>query len=112
MPVFTLDTNITISEPGVILAELTQLCSTTLGKPESYVMVHINDQQHLMFAGSTDALAKCSLASLGMSDENTGEYSAKICSYLESRLGIPPNRCYIEFKAPERSMFGWNNSTF
>ena len=27
-------------------------------------------------------------------------------------LTIPPERVYIEFAAPPRHLFGWNNATF
>jgi len=111
MPVLDINTNIKIEDDNA-LAELSHLCAEILGKPESYVMVHINDQQKLIFAGSNEAAASCSLTSLGLTDQNTKIYSEKICSYLESKLNIPASRTYIEFKSPERSMFGWNKSTF
>jgi len=113
MPVLTINTNIKVeADITAILHDLSALCSDILDKPESYVMVHVNQQQALLFGGSADAAASCSLASLGLSEKNTTEYSEKICNYLETHLNIPATRIYIEFKAPERSMFGWNKATF
>ena len=111
MPVLTINTNIIIDNNSV-LAELSQLCAEMLSKPEAYVMVHINDQQMLIFAGTNEAAASCSLTSLGLSQEHAADYSQKLCQFLESKLGISAARTYIEFKSPERSLFGWNNSTF
>ena len=111
MPVLTIDTNIKVEQQSA-LNDLSLLCSEMLGKPESYVMVHINDMQKLIFAGTDEAAANCSLTSLGLSDQHSAEYSEKICNYLESSLNIPSSRIYIEFKSPERSLFGWNKSTF
>lgn len=113
MPVLSINTNINIEQsPGQTMRELSQLCANLLGKPEKYVMIQLNDNQNLIFAGSNEAAANCSLTSLGLSDEHTAEYSAAICGYLQDRLNIPAARIYIEFKSPERSMFGWNSSTF
>lgn len=112
MPVLTINTNIKVeTDPAQIVRELSALCANMLGKPESYVMVQLNQQQNLIFAGTDEAAALCSLTSLGMNDNNTASYSASLCGFLQERLGIPPARTYIEFKSPERSMFGWNNAT-
>ena len=111
MPVLTINTNIEVSRPDV-LTDLSKLCSDMLGKPESYVMIHINDKQKLIFAGTDDATANCSLTSLGLTDQHSAEYSEKICSYLDANLNIPSSRIYIEFKSPDRSLFGWNKGTF
>ena len=111
MPVLTIDTNIVIEQTDV-LNQLSVMISQTLGKPESYVMIKLNDQQQLLFAGTDEAAAYCSLTSLGLSDDNTAFYSEAICHFLESNLNIPAARTYIEFKAPERSLFGWNKGTF
>ncbi|MDH5392862.1 MAG: phenylpyruvate tautomerase MIF-related protein [Gammaproteobacteria bacterium] len=111
MPVFVINTNIKI-EHDAVLHELSQLCADMLGKPESYVMIQINDQQKLIFAGSHQPAALCSLTSLGLNQQQTAGFSEKICGYLSSHLNIPAARTYIEFKSPERSLFGWNKSTF
>jgi len=111
MPVLTIDTNIVIEQTDV-LNQLSALIAKTLGKPESYVMIKLNDQQQLLFAGTDEAAAYCSLTSLGLNDNNTASYSETICHFLESNLNIPAARTYIEFKSPERSLFGWNKGTF
>lgn len=113
MPVLTVNTNIKLEKDlKATLKQLSELCSKTLAKPENYVMIQINDQQNLLFAGTDEPAASCSLTSLGMTDQNTAEYSNQICQFLETHLQIPSDRIYIEFKAPERSLFGWNKSTF
>ncbi|MDH5518370.1 MAG: phenylpyruvate tautomerase MIF-related protein [Gammaproteobacteria bacterium] len=111
MPVLTINSNIKIDDDSV-LTELSQLCAKMLCKPENYVMVQINDQQKLIFAGSNDPAASCSLTSLGLNDKHTAEYSQQLCQFMESKLGIPANRIYIEFKSPERRLFGWDKRTF
>jgi len=111
MPVLTIDTNIVIEQADV-LNKLSVLIAKTLSKPESYVMIKLNDQQQLLFAGTDEAAAYCSLTSLGLSTDDTATISESICQFLESTLNIPAARTYIEFKSPERSLFGWNKATF
>lgn len=111
MPVLSISTNIFLEQENT-LSELSTLVSKMLGKPENYVMIHLNDQQKLLFAGSDEAAALCSLTNLGMTGKHAADYSKVICNYLETNLNIPADRVYIEFKSPERSLFGWNNGTF
>ncbi|HHJ35437.1 MAG TPA: hypothetical protein ENJ87_06705 [Gammaproteobacteria bacterium] len=100
-------------EDGSAIAEqASTLTAEILGKPESYVMVKIQSEQTLIFAGSDAPAAHVKLQSLGMPENNTGELSRKICSFIETKLDISSARIYIEFTSPERHMWGWDNKTF
>ncbi len=83
-----------------------------LRKPESYVMVILEDGRDLIFGGSTDPAAYLELKSLGLPETETPAYSATLCGLLQETLGIPPARVYIEFAAPPRHLFGWDGGTF
>jgi len=83
-----------------------------LGKPESYVMVHLDAGAAVRFAGSSEPAAYVQLKSLGLPEAQTAAYSAKLCNLLQAELGIGAGRTYIEFSGPERHMWGWNGSTF
>lgn len=97
---------------AVFLRQLSAATAAMLGKPETYVMAIFNEQPQMLFAGSTAPLAHVELKSLGLPENNTADYSARICSLIEEQLGIPPERIYIEFSAPERHMWGWSGATF
>ena len=113
MPVLTIDTNVTIpTDIGDYLHDLSSFCAQLLNKPESYVMVKVCQQQNLLFGGTDEPAAYCTLTSLGLTDEFTQSHSASLCQQIEDTLKIPSDRIYIEFKAPERSFFGWNKRTF
>ncbi len=83
-----------------------------LGKPESYVMVLIKDQQTMSFAGSTEPSAYIELKSLGLPESQTAELSLQLCEQITKLINVPQNRIYIEFSSPERHMWGWDGRTF
>ena len=83
-----------------------------LGKPESYVMVLIKDQQIMSFAGSTEASAYIELKSLGLPESQTTELSRQLCEHIAELINVPQYRIYIEFSSPERHMWGWDGRTF
>jgi phenylpyruvate tautomerase PptA (4-oxalocrotonate tautomerase family) len=112
MPVLQLTTNATIDDKVALAKQASTMVAEILGKPESYVMVQINDDAGLIFAGSTDPCAHLTLKSLGLHESKTRDYSEKICGFIEQQVGVSPSRIYIEFVSPERHMFGWNSGTF
>ena len=112
MPVLQITTNATINDTAALAKQASALVAEMLGKPESYVMVQINGNAGLIFAGSGDPCAHLMLKSLGLHESKTRTYSEQLCDFIEQQLGVPPGRTYIEFVSPERHMFGWNSGTF
>jgi len=114
MPLIRVTTNQSISAEAqtAFLRQLSAATAAMLGKPESYVMAIFNEQPQMLFAGSAEPLAYVELKSLGLPENNTADYSARLCSLIGEQLGIPPERIYIEFSAPARHMWGWSVRTF
>jgi phenylpyruvate tautomerase PptA (4-oxalocrotonate tautomerase family) len=112
MPVLQISTNVTTENTHMLAKQASSLVAEILGKPESYVMIHIDTEAELIFAGSNDPCAHLLLKSLGLPETETKAYSEKLCAFVEQQLGVPPSRTYIEFISPRRHMFGWNSSTF
>jgi len=112
MPVLQITSNVAIDNVGALAKQASSLVAEILGKPESYVMVNINGNADLIFAGTNEPCAHLMLKSLGLPESETKAYSEKLCAFIEQQLGVSPSRTYIEFINPERHMFGWNNSTF
>lgn len=114
MPTLRILTNATV--PAESRADLLTRASRTvaeiLRKPESYVMVILEDGADMVFAGTPAPAAYLELKSLGLPEAHTAEYSRTLCDLLGETLGIPAERVYIEFAAPPRHLFGWNGSTF
>lgn len=112
MPYLSVQTNTAIADEAALLSRLSAQVARLLGKPESYVMLHIESDAAMLFAGSAEPLAYVQLKSLGLPQAETAAFSAVLCSLLNDELGIDVERIYIEFSGPERHMWGWNGSTF
>lgn len=112
MPYLSVQTNVPVDDEAGLMQRLSTATAELLGKPESYVMVHIQAGASLCFAGSHEPAAYVQLKSLGLPHAQSAAYSAAISSSLHSELGIDAARIYIEFSSPERHMWGWNGGTF
>ncbi len=114
MPTLRILTNVSVpaaDRPG-LLAQASRTVAELLDKPESYVMVVLEDGRDLIFAGSPAPAAYLELKSLGLPEVQTAKYSRALCDLLAGTLGITADRVYIEFAAPPARMFGWNGGTF
>ena len=112
MPLLEISTNIKVDNSQNIAEQASRLTAEILGKPESYVMVKIQPEQTLIFAGTNEPAAHVKLKSLGLPENRTAEFSSSICSFISSELNINSARIYIEFANPERHMWGWDKRTF
>ncbi len=114
MPYLNIQTNVKISESDrpALLKAASRAVSDMLGKPESYVLVHLDSGNNMLFAGTDAPLACLQLKSLGLPENETRAFSHALCALMQSELGIDPARVYIEFSNPERHMWGWNGGTF
>lgn len=115
MPAFTINTNVTVEEPvgAEIMEEITVIIAETLGKPRSYIMVQINGGKQMIWGGSDEPCANCSLCSVGkINKENNTIVSDKVSKLLENKLKISPTRYYINFFDEERQNVGYNRTVF
>ena len=112
MPLLQITTNTSIENSSVFTKNASRIIADMLGKPESYVMVMVNADASLIFAGSEDDCAHLKLKSLGLDESKTADYSAQLCNFIQNTLDIPAARIYIEFSSPERHMWGWDSKTF
>jgi len=112
MPLLNIKTNISIKNKTAFAEAASKATSELLEKSESYVMINIEDNQCLMFAGNHNPCALLSLKSLGLPEDLTTTFSRKLCAFIESQTTIEASRIYIEFSSPERHMWGWDSRTF
>ena len=112
MPLLQLNTNASIADKPAFIARLSQTVAAMLGKPESYVMVILNSDCNMLFAGDDAPCAHLKLKSLGLDESATAGYSARLCELIEQDLDISSARIYIEFASPARHMWGWDKRTF
>ncbi len=112
MPYLTITSNQILDTDSAQLKLISQTVAEGLNKPESYVMVSVTHNPDMLFAGSNDPLAYCELKSLGLQESQTATLSKSLCDCLNRLYAIHPSRIYIEFAAPARAFWGWNNKTF
>jgi len=71
MPLLQIISNATIDDNKDLLAKkASQFTAELLGKPESYVMVHISTEQTLFFSGSNQPAALVNLKSFKNNNDN------------------------------------------
>ena len=86
--------------------------ASIIGKPERYVMIGIDDEYTLYFAGNKlEKGAYVSVDIFGSSNSSASEeMTAKICEIFEEELGIPAANIYVEYRATPD--WGWNGGNF
>ena len=97
MPVFVVNTNVK-NVPAEFKKLATDIVAKSLGKPVSYVAVHVNAGQDLSFGGTDEPAALCDLTSIGaLSVESNKKHSKALMDLLEQQLKVKSSRVYISF---------------
>jgi phenylpyruvate tautomerase PptA (4-oxalocrotonate tautomerase family) len=114
MPFLSIQSNteLTTEQTSELTARASALVSEQLGKPERYVMVTVEHNAAMRFAGSDAPLAYLELKSIGLPESITADTSRALCQLLAETADIDPERVYIEFSDAPRKMWGWNSDTF
>lgn len=116
MPLIKVQTSVDTPAPNTVeelLKDLSQSLAQHLGKPESYVMTAFESGIPMTFAGTTDPTCYIEIKSVGtMGGQKTQAMSQDFCSKVQTALGVPSNRTYIDFNDSQGAMWGWNGSTF
>lgn len=113
MPYLTVQTNLADSQiTNDFVKQLSAKVAQTLGKPESYVAVHVQGGQKLFFSGTSEPAAVMELTSIGLPSGKTSNISNDIMTLFEQKLNIPTNRIYIKFTNISGNMMGWDKGTF
>ncbi len=114
MPLLRIETNVTADEDQcqTLITEASQTVARELGKPEQYVMVALEPNARMLFAGGPAPLAYLELRSIGLAENQTAPLSAALCDLMERTLGIRKDRVFINFASVPPAMWGWNGGTF
>jgi phenylpyruvate tautomerase len=114
MPLLKIQTNTRVpaEKRDLLLKNISRAVAQELGKPEAYMMVSLDAEQPLVFAGSVDLAAFMELKAIGLPTAKTAQLSALLCDLAESELGIPKDRVYINFTDVPANLWGWNSETF
>ena len=93
--------------------DLSSATATILGKPQDYVQVVISDGAVMVFAGRrVDDSAFVRVYSIGeFKPEACKKLSAEYAALFQ-KVGVAPERLYINFCAQAGPNWGWNGTTF
>jgi phenylpyruvate tautomerase len=114
MPYLTIQTNLPLSKKAerAVMTTASRLIAEQLEKPESFVMVALQPNTPMLFAGSDDPVAFIELKSIGLPTRKTKELCQSLCELVEGHLGIERDRVYVKFINVKGSMWGWKGDTF
>lgn len=114
MPLLKIQTNQALDTNAgkALAAAASGVVADMLGKPESYVMVSVEHNPAMLFAGSDEPLAYLELKSIGLPQDKTTAFSAALAELVQTHLGVSAGRVYVEFANAERHLWGWNGGTF
>lgn len=114
MPYFSIQTSQTLdAAAGAALAQkASAFAAELLGKPEAYVMTALQPGTAMTFAGSDAPAAFIEVRSIGLSETQCSTFAETISAFIQTQLGIEPDRVFIEFTDLPRTRFAWNGKTF
>ncbi len=114
MPYLHIRTNQSLdaSQSEKILQMASQICAETLGKPEEFMMVSMEESRPLMMGGDSAAAAFLDLRSIGFPEGSQSDLSAKLCQLMGESMNLPADRVYLNFQNIGREDWGWNGKTF
>lgn len=116
MPLIKIQTSASTPDSAAVeqlLKSLSAKLAKHLSKPESYVMTAFEPNVAMTFGGTTEPACYVEIKSIGnMTPDRTKAMSQDFCQQIQAQLGVATDRIYIEFADAERSMWGWNGSTF
>ncbi|MCX6943755.1 MAG: phenylpyruvate tautomerase MIF-related protein [Opitutales bacterium] len=113
MPYLKIQTNLPIGKKSqqTILRNASALVARELDKPEEMVMIALQPDTTMLFAGSDEPVAFLELKSVGLPARGTKRLSLALCELIEEHLGITTDRVYVKFIDVNRGMWGWKGDT-
>ena len=114
MPLLKLQTTLTIpaDKRKVLMSSLSKAVASTIGKPEQYVMVVV-DEAAIIMSGNEGEAAFVDVRSIGgLGGDVNRKLSQQVCKLLEDSLGISSERVFLNFTDVPASNWGWKGGTF
>jgi len=109
MPHLKIQTNLPIGKKSQqsLLRGASALVARELAKPADLVLVTLEPDAVMLFAGTDDPVAFLELVSVGLSAPRTKALSQDLCELVEEHLGIARDRVYFKFISGSRGMWGF-----
>jgi len=114
MPYINVSVSVPVSKTGAenFKSDMGKAIGVFPGKTEQWLMVCIEENSKMWFAGTNEqptAYAEVSL--FGRVDAAAAEkMTAKICESMQRNLGVPPERVYVKYESAD--LWGFNGTNF
>jgi phenylpyruvate tautomerase len=114
MPCVNMKVNLSLKAAEIksLQNKISAILVKTLGKPERTIMVIVEGDCNIQFAGSDDPAVFMELKSIGLSENHASALSGELCSLINNELSLDMERIYIEFVNAPGAFWGWNSQTF
>jgi phenylpyruvate tautomerase len=114
MPLLKIQTNVSVPEGkrDALLKNASRTIAQHLGKPEQYMMVSLEAELTMTFAGTSKPAAFLDLRAIGLPAGKTGMLATLLCDFAKAELGVAKERVYINFTDVPPNLWGWNGETF
>src|SRR5690349_19387535 len=114
MPLLRIQTSATVPDGkrDALLQNFSRMIAQQLGKPEQYLMVSLEAERAMVFAGTSEPAAFLDLRAIGLPASKTGQLAALLCDLAKAELGVAKERVYINFTDVPANLWGWNGETF
>lgn len=114
MPLLKIQTNVIVPDGkrDALLKSISRTVAQQLGKPEQYMMVSLEAERPMVFAGTSEPAAFMDLKAIGLPSGKTGQLAALLCDLAKTELGVAKERVYINFTDVPANLWGWNGETF
>ena len=113
MPYIRTTTNVSVSDDAAsrIREQLGDAIQLFPGKSERWLMLAMEGDKKMYFAGSDEPLEMAEVSLIGSADGNCyNKLTGKITEILSDVLSIPANRIYVRYT--ETEYWGWNGENF
>ena len=118
MPLIRFQTAVAVEQKQAeeLCAALSKVTAEVIGKPEAYVMAIVDAVpagRVMLMAGERGAAAFVEVRSIGgLGAKVNKALSARVCELAEAKLGIAPDRVYLNFTDIPAGSWGHDGATF
>ena len=114
MPYLSIQTNQSIPQEkqGALLAAVSEIISSQLGKSEDYVMAGIVQDSRMFFARDGSPTAFVELRSIGIPEQKRNFLCSRLTELISVDCAIPANRIYVVLVDIKPQFWGHNGQTF
>lgn len=115
MPLIRITTSIDIDaeKKAKLISEISVAGAELLDKPETYMMITVEDGVEMQLSGTSDPCVLLDVRSAGeITEEQAANLSGKLSELTGNCIGVGAGRIYLNFTSVPGNMWGFDGKTF